>query len=247
MTFGRVSHEIRQRVDVVNVPPAIAIVDEVFDTANIQPDVPRNALDIRNDFRGRRVALDAQPVFWRVHGAGVANQLPAVLRLTRIRRTEVERARGREHPDAVEIVTAKNLHPHDMSAAQRCQLLHERGTIDPEIQRAAGHCRRQLILRIEAGNSRAAATNVRLDDDRKPQPARGRDRDARVIDRPCPRIGDSELLERGQLARLGDLMREHLASIDHLDSEPLQVTEPTPRRENGPQDARASSLKDSRD
>ena len=42
----RVGDEVRQRVDVVEVVLAVAIVDEVLDAADVEAGEPRDALDL---------------------------------------------------------------------------------------------------------------------------------------------------------------------------------------------------------
>src|SRR3712207_8849995 len=47
----RVGHEVRERVDVIEVVPTVAVVHEVLDAADVQPRRPRDALQDRKSTR----------------------------------------------------------------------------------------------------------------------------------------------------------------------------------------------------
>src|SRR5207244_2650875 len=61
----RVGHEVRERVDVVVVPPPVASVDQVLDSADVDVRRPHDALDLGDDLRRRLVALHPEIVLRR--------------------------------------------------------------------------------------------------------------------------------------------------------------------------------------
>src|SRR5215207_3599015 len=65
----RIGHEVRQRVDVVEVVAAVAVVDEVLDAADVELHVPRDPLHLADDLGRRGKALDAHAALGRVEGA----------------------------------------------------------------------------------------------------------------------------------------------------------------------------------
>ena len=72
-----VGDEVRQRVDVVEVGLAVAIVDEVLDAADVEMTGAGDGLDLFDDFARRIRRRHAEAGLRRVHGAGAADQLDA--------------------------------------------------------------------------------------------------------------------------------------------------------------------------
>ena len=62
----RLSHKIRECVNVVKKQRAIAVVDDVLDTADVDPGGLNNSFDRVDHFSRRGVALNLQAIFWRV-------------------------------------------------------------------------------------------------------------------------------------------------------------------------------------
>src|SRR6185436_7910283 len=109
----RIGDEVGERVDVVVDVPAGAVVDQVFDAADVDAGGGDDALHLGHDLRRRRVALDLDAGPGCVRRAGGALQLGAVETPADVRRAEVERVAGRVHADAVEEAAPECLHAHD--------------------------------------------------------------------------------------------------------------------------------------
>src|SRR5688500_11368980 len=105
----RVGHEVRERVDVVEVMPAVAIVAEVLDAADVAFRRAREALHLRDEVVRRRRALHPESRAWRVDGAGAANEVHATRGLAGIGGAEVERSRRGIDVDGVEVLPAERL------------------------------------------------------------------------------------------------------------------------------------------
>src|ERR1035437_9387153 len=74
----RVGHEVRQRVYVVVVRLAVAVVDQVLDAADVETDPFSNPLDTFNYFLRRRVSLHAHAVLLGVRRAEGALEFASV-------------------------------------------------------------------------------------------------------------------------------------------------------------------------
>src|SRR3981189_1140765 len=68
-TAFRVGDKIRQRVDVVVEKPSIAIVDDVFDSADFNARFAHDAFHILNHLARRSVAFHLEAIFWSVDRA----------------------------------------------------------------------------------------------------------------------------------------------------------------------------------
>src|SRR5205814_10651310 len=86
-----VRNEIRQRVDVVEVVVAVAVIDEIFDSADVQAHPLRDLLDFPHDLARWLELLDAHDGLLRLDGARVPGQRYPVGRLTGLRGSIVER------------------------------------------------------------------------------------------------------------------------------------------------------------
>src|SRR6185437_9626186 len=165
----------------------------------------RDQLDLFDDLARRRVAFHAKSSLRRVYRAGAAHELDAAGRLAGVSRAEVERADRRIDLDRVEIVAAERLDADDVAIAERRRFLHQRHAVDAELHVAARHGAGERGLVLVAHDSRAGAADVRLDEDRIAEAARGLDGEARVIDRPRRRVGQAELLEQIELRGFREL------------------------------------------
>jgi hypothetical protein len=76
----------------------------------------------------------------------------------------------------VQIPATERLHPGDEAAARRHELLHQADMVIAQVEPALLHCPGKFGRRAEAGDSLAAAADVRLDDDGVAQSARGGER-----------------------------------------------------------------------
>ena len=161
----------------------------------------------------------------RVRRAGGALELGAVQAAADVGRAEVEALSGRVDADRVEIAAAERLHAHDALVPRGQELLHERGVVEPQVERAVtSHCL-QRLERVEAAHAGAAAADVRLHDDGEAQPLRRRGRLARLVDDARAREREPERVEQRQLARLGDLGQERARAVHHAHALALELVQ----------------------
>src|SRR5205814_8105309 len=121
---------------------AIAVIDDVLDTANINLRGLNYPLDCVDHFIRGRVAFDLKPAAGRIDGTGEPRQLDAAGGLTDVRGTEVEALARSEHLDAIKKPAAEGLDPRDVSVTGRHEFLDQRGLIYAQVDR--GGCRRAL-------------------------------------------------------------------------------------------------------
>ena len=146
MTRMRVGDEVRERVDVVVVDLAVAIVDEVLDAADVDAGGLHDALDRVDDLGRRRVALDVQAGLGGFEHAGGAERL-AARGLADVRRAEIEGLAGEVDLDGVEILAAEGLDAGDVTAACGNELLHQGDVVEAELRA----CRPGRRLRAPRG------------------------------------------------------------------------------------------------
>src|SRR5258708_12248786 len=103
----RVGDKIRQRVDVVVEKPSIAIVDDVFDSADFNARFVHDAFHILNHLARRSVAFHLEAIFWSVDRARGADQFLSPCALANIRRAKIESIAGGVNLDGVEKLAAK--------------------------------------------------------------------------------------------------------------------------------------------
>ncbi|MCY1007459.1 hypothetical protein OV079_18265 [Nannocystis pusilla] len=130
---------------------------------------------------------------------------------------------GGEDLDRVEELAADDLDAHDPPAAQRAQLLHQRGLVDAEIELAPIGGLGELGRTVEATDPGPAAADVGLDEDRPAQALGGEQRLAGVVDDAGARITEAEVVEEAELVGLGDLVAVDGAAVDDGDLAPLPV------------------------
>src|SRR5207237_3188452 len=70
-----VGHKVGERVDIVKIKFAVAIVDDVLNAADFNPRLLHDALDLLNDLVRRCVAFHLQAGLRGVHGARGAGQV----------------------------------------------------------------------------------------------------------------------------------------------------------------------------
>ena len=168
-----IGHEIRERVDVVEVMTAVAVVDEVLDAADVEAHALGNSFDLPDDLTGWLELFDTHAVFLGVDGAGTARKLFAVGGLADVGRAEIEGIFCRVNVDCVKKLSVENFHARDVRVAQRRQLLDERHSVDAKVDHPAF---RRLFERrriVKTGDAGATATDVRLDDNRVAQTTSG--------------------------------------------------------------------------
>ena len=127
--------------------------------------------------------------------------------------------------DSVQKATAEHLHADDARVGRRDEFLDETRAVEPQVERADAHRRREVLGRVEAPHARAAAADVRLDQNGEPQ-LLGRPRHLRrVVDDARFGVGESESLEQGELQRLRRLRGEGAVAVDHSHAAPFEVGE----------------------
>src|SRR5262249_11525276 len=120
-------YEIRKRVNVVKVELAVAIIDDVLNSSNLDVRFLHNALHLLNDLVRRRVTLDFQSGFWSVYGASTTRKLLASRGAADVGGAEIESFTGKMDLDAVEKLSAYHLDANNVSTASRDKFLHQRG------------------------------------------------------------------------------------------------------------------------
>ena len=80
----RIGDEIRKSVHIVEVVPAVAIIDEILDPADIEARMSRDRLDLLDDVRRWCVRFDAKARLRRVQRASAAHELHALFRLASV-------------------------------------------------------------------------------------------------------------------------------------------------------------------
>src|SRR6185437_13002402 len=133
--LGAVGNEVGQRIDVVKIELAIAIVSDVFNTAHFNVCGGHNSLHRVNDVVRGRVALYAQAGLRRVNGAGGALEFLAAGGLADVGGAEVKRFSRDVDFNAVEILAADNLYANDVAVASRDEFLHQSCVIEAEVER----------------------------------------------------------------------------------------------------------------
>ncbi len=150
----------------------------------------------------RRVALDLQAGA-SAHRAGklrAASSTPSVVwQMSAGQRLKLSPC-GKDF-DRVEILAAERFDARDVAAARRDVLLHQRRTIDAEIDRP-GRQRRgpTSVGRVVTHDARAAAADVRFHHHRKAQITRRCCRLRRMIDYARARVGKSQRLRATRVA-----------------------------------------------
>src|SRR5436305_1859724 len=191
-----------------------AAVDQARDAADVDPRRGEDPLDVGDHLRRRRVPLDADAALRRVHGArGTGERRPA-RRLAGVGRAEVEGIAGAPQADRVEVLPPQDLDADAVAVARRGELLDERRAVDAEVDRAGRDRRRQRVRIVVADDARAAAADVRLDDDGEAQAAGRRDHLGRVVDDAGGRVLEAQRLEERELARLRALDTDDLRAVD---------------------------------
>src|SRR5579859_5226953 len=140
-----ISDEVGKRVDIVKIKLAVAIIDDVLNAANFNLRFLHDALDLLDNFVRRRVTLNFQASFRRIHGACGTGQFLAAGCLANVRGAEIEGLTGKVDFDSVEKLAAYNLYANDMAAARRYEFLHQGGGIQAQIERACFGCCFQFL------------------------------------------------------------------------------------------------------
>src|SRR5579863_3770463 len=91
--LGCVSDKVRERVDVVEVELAIAVIDDVFDPADVDAHALDDAFDGRPQVGRRVIPVDPQAGLRRFDHAGAVER-DAGARLADVGRAEVKRVAG---------------------------------------------------------------------------------------------------------------------------------------------------------
>src|SRR6185437_15610252 len=136
---------------------------------------------------------------------GSARQLFSISRLTNVGGTEIEGVLGRVNVDCVKKLSVEHLDAGDVAVAQRRQLLHQRHSIDAEVDPATLCRLRQCSGIVETRDARSAATDVWLHHNRESEPASRLWRQRRVVDDANRGVGKPELLENIELQRFRGL------------------------------------------
>lgn len=127
----------------------------------------------------------------------------------------------------IEELAAYHFDAGDTSIARRNELLHQRGGIEAEGHRSRTGSLRQGFGSIEADDSLAAASDIRLDDHRKAQAlSRGR-RFFRIVDHARAGIRQSKRVQQGKLQGLRYLITEAARAIDYARTQLFKVLDIT--------------------
>src|ERR1044072_7240420 len=124
---------------------------------------------------GGLFAPAAQAFLRRAGRARGALELGAVHAAADVGRAEVEALAGRVDADRVEVASAECLDAHDATLLGGQELLHERGVIEPQLQRAVLRGRAERSGAVEAPDPGPAPPDVRLHHDREREPVAGGD------------------------------------------------------------------------
>src|SRR5215510_3336631 len=129
-----ISHEVRKRIDVVIQQRAVAIVDDVLDS----PDVDLRSLSDplhRSDYIERWLKLLHLQTRTRcIDWTRDAGEFNSVGGLADVGGAEIESLAGSEDFDRVKIFAAECFDSRDVSTARRDELLDQRRLIDTEIE-----------------------------------------------------------------------------------------------------------------
>src|SRR5262249_36715800 len=109
----RIGHEIRKRVDVVIELAAVAVIDDIFNAADLNARPLHDALDIFNDLPRGIAAFHLQAGLRGVHGAGDACQFLAPGALADVRGAQIECLAGGVNADRVKKFAAQDLDTGD--------------------------------------------------------------------------------------------------------------------------------------
>ncbi len=225
----RVGHEVRERVDVVDVRQAVPRSDEVLDAADVDRSGLRDAQHVADDVGGRRHSLDLElPLRGRLGNAVIEVGLADVGGAE----VEVGLAVVRD-ADRVEVLAVEELDTGDRAVLGLEVLLHERRPIGPEVD-AGGGSRREFFRCFEAPHERPGSADVRLHDHGETQANGRRGETARVVDDASARRADAKAIEEQELQRLRRLEPERRAAIHDGDVPLLEEREELP----GERDAR---------
>src|SRR5438093_5289100 len=209
--------------------PAVALIDHVFDPADVDVRGLHDALHLRDDLRRRRVALDAEIVLRRVYRARGPHQLRTAHGLADVGRAKIEALPSGVNPDGVEVAAAQYLDAHDALVGRRDVLLHQRSVIDPQIERTRFRGLLQLGRRLEPPDPSARAADVGLQDDGEPQALSRSGCLSRAVDHAGLGMGQPELPEQRELQRLRRFGHPRVIAIDHSHAVTLQVGKVVPR------------------
>ena len=134
-----VCNKVGEGVDIIVVQFAVAVVNDIFDTADVDAGLLYDGLDGFYDIGRRGISFYFQAILWCVECAGVADQFHTSICLADVCRAEVEGIAGEVYADGVEEFSTQGLYAGDIAIAGGDELLQQGGMIDAEIEVAFGY------------------------------------------------------------------------------------------------------------
>ena len=223
---GGVGDEVREGVDIVIDEAAVAVVDHVFDAADVDGSAPHDRFASADDVVGRRVAFDFEAGLGGVDGTGGALELDAVGALADVGGAEVEGFARCEDLDRIEDATAQDFDADDVAAAGGNVFLNERRVIDAEIEAVFGGGAFEVGGLVEAYDAGAAAADVRFHDDREAKAVGRGGRLRWVVEHAGRGVREAQRFEERQLAGLAGFDGERVKTVDDGDLQTFEMGEP---------------------